>query len=426
MTLLTIYLVPLVLIPSRLVLRPLGAVGTPANMVAGVALLWWLSSRVALHLGGWAGRQPVRTALGVFVTALLAGYASGMLRALVPVETRAADRFMIAALGWVGVSLLVADGVEARDRLEVLLRRVVLLGSLLAITGIIEFTTGYQVAQHIHVPGLRPNFPVEGIQSRSGFPRVAGTALHPIEFGVVLAMILPLALRQALHAQRVRDRIPILLIAFALPTAVSRSATLGTAVGMLVLFAGWSARRRVNALFTVALFLVLVSIALPGLLTAITDLFVNFNSDISTTTRTADYGAVADLIRAHPWFGSGTGTYIPDVGRILDNQYLLSLIETGIAGVAALLGLFLTAMSCARGARAVSRDPSTRELGQALAASVTVGLLTWVTFDAFSNPMASGMLFLLIGCCGALWRLEVGLADPARLDRSAPAARADG
>ncbi|MGB8650519.1 MAG: O-antigen ligase family protein [Mycobacteriales bacterium] len=412
---LTAYLVLLVLLPSRLVVGPLGAVGTPAAVVAAGSALWWASSRAVPHLGGSLGRQPVRIVLSVFFTVLLTGYAAGMLRPLLPVEARAADRLMLASVGWIGVALLCADGVSDRSRLEVLLRRLVLLGAVLAVVGIVEFVFGIQVAQRIHVPGLRANFPVEGILSRAGFRRVAGTALHPIEFGVVLAMILPLALRQALLASKTRERLPVVLIAFALPMALSRSATLGTAAGLLVLFFGWSQRRRVNALAAGGLFLLVLPTALPGVVTAIKGLFVNIGADPSTTTRTEDYSAVWGMIKAQPWFGRGAGTFVPSVYRILDNQYLLTLIESGVVGVLALLAVFLTAMTCARGARAVSRDESTRELGQALTASVTVGLVTWVTFDAFSNPMASGILFLLVGCSGALWRLAMQENAPERL-----------
>lgn len=424
---LTAYLLLLIGIPSRLVLGPLGAVGTPAALLALGCALWWLSSRVVPHLGGHVGRQPVRVAVGLFATALLAGYAAGMLRAVTPVETRASDRLMLATAGWMGVALLTADGVRDRERMEVLVRRLVWCAAALAVVGIVEFALGIQVAKDIHVPGLHPSYPVEGIQSRAGLRRVAGTALHPIEFGVVLAMVLPLAIRQAHGSRRRLDRVPLLLIAVALPMALSRSTVLGTAVGFLVLCAGWSVRRRANALLAGTLFLAALPVLLPGVLPALQSLFLNISKDPSTTTRTDDYAVVWSMVRVRPWFGSGTGTFVPELYRILDNQYLLTVVESGILGVLALMGVFLTAMTCARGARTMASTEGTRELGQALTASVAVAGFMWVTFDAFSNPMASGVLFLLVGCCGALWRLAAADADPGRLERPGVApARADG
>jgi polysaccharide biosynthesis protein PslJ len=40
-----------------------------------------------------------------------------------------------------------------------------------------------------------------------------------------------------------------------------------------------------------------------------------------------------------------------------------------------------------------------------LVASILVSMTGFLTFDALAFPMSSGLLFLLIGCCGAQWRL---------------------
>lgn len=405
---LSAFLVLLVCLPSRLVLAPLGAVGTPATVLGILAAVWWATSRIVPHLGGAMGRQPVRLALAVFATAMLIGYTSGMLRPLVGVETRSADRFMLALIGWCGIALLCADGVTTRARCDVLVRRIVLAGAFLASLGLVQFATGLDVAQLVHLPGLHENAPVESIQVRSSFRRVAGTALHPIEFGVVLAMVLPLALSRALSSALLRDRLPVLLIAFALPMSLSRSAVLGTAAAMAVLMAGWSWRRRLNVLAVIVLMLAVQRAAIPGLLGTLKSLFVYIGVDPSTTGRTDDYAQVWEMVLERPLFGRGTGTYVPSVYRILDNQYLITLLEAGLFGVLALVGLLLTGMTCARGARQRSVDPATHELGQALCASLTVALVSFVTFDAFSFPMVSGLLFLLLGTTGALWRLERG------------------
>ena len=77
--------------------------------------------------------------------------------------------------------------------------------------------------------------------------------------------------------------------------------------------------------------------------------------------------------------------------------------------------LLLTGIFAARGARRLSTDERTRDLGQALAASIVVPATALFTFDAFSFPLFTGVMFLLLGACGTLWRLErerVGLAPP--------------
>ena len=58
--LLSIYAVALLLVPSRYVVGPLGALGTPAKVIGLIALVWWLASRLDGGLGAARGQQPMR------------------------------------------------------------------------------------------------------------------------------------------------------------------------------------------------------------------------------------------------------------------------------------------------------------------------------------------------------------------------------
>ncbi len=121
--------------------------------------------------------------------------------------------------------------------------------------------------------------------------------------------------------------------------------------------------------------------------------------------RTDDYGPLFALWRKTPWLGRGLGTFDPGENRYLDNQYLGSLIDTGVIGLAALIVLLLVVMGCARGARRRSSDTQTRDLASAMLASIAAAAVTFATFDALAFPMNAGVLFLLFGCVGTLWRL---------------------
>jgi polysaccharide biosynthesis protein PslJ len=156
-----------------------------------------------------------------------------------------------------------------------------------------------------------------------------------------------------------------------------------------------------------ALFAVVMKVAIPGLLGTMRSLVLDYKSDPSVQGRTNDYSVIGPLISERPWFGRGFMTFMPDRYLYLDNQYLLGLIETGIIGVLALVALFLVGMTLARGARRRATDPATRDLGQSLAAALFVTLVTCATFDFLSFPTARGLSFLLVGCAGALWRLQV-------------------
>ena len=83
--------------------------------------------------------------------------------------------------------------------MDVLLRRLTYLGGAIASLGLLQFATGQPFTNYIQIPGLSINNELVSVLNRGGLVRPAGTAIHPIEFGAVLTMILPLALRALLH-----------------------------------------------------------------------------------------------------------------------------------------------------------------------------------------------------------------------------------
>lgn len=408
-TLLSIYLMMLVLIPARFIFGPLGAVGTPGVLVGLVAAGWWCVSRLMPSLAtSVPGVQPVRTTILGFAWVMVLTYGFAFTRALTSIESGGADRAIIALAALCGTTLLACDGIESHEQLERLLRRLVIAAVILAAFGILQFTTGVDPAQLLRLPGLGQSGELRSIQEGGAVRRVASTALHPIEFGVVLILALPFALHYAFHApavRRKREWAKVMIIGVAVPMSVSRSAVLGVVVVMLFLMRGWSWRRRFNIGASVMMLLAGMHAVIPGLLGTIKSLILNAGSDPSVQGRTDDYGPLFALWRKTPWLGRGLGTFDPGENRYLDNQYLGSLIDTGVIGLAALIVLLLVVMGCARGARRRSSDTQTRDLASAMLASIAAAAVTFATFDALAFPMNAGVLFLLFGCVGTLWRL---------------------
>lgn len=414
---LTVYVLLLYWIPSRLVVGPLGATGTPANVLGLMAFAWWGCAHLIPSGEPIGGIQPVRIAVMLFGAAVLASFAAANLFLFDSQELTGAVRALLAIAAAAGPCLLAADALSTLAALNSLLRRIVKVVSLVAALGIIQFFTGADIAGTFKFPGLRANYGFGAPAQRSIFNRVQATAIHPIEFGVVLAFTLPLAVHFAVTADRGRRRVPVafaVLIAFGLFTSVSRSAVLGVATAGAVLMAGWSRRQRLQALKITGLFLVVVRLAVPGLLGTIRSLFTNILSDPSTTGRTDDYRVVGRFIAEKPFFGRGMFTFLPQKFITLDNQYLLTVVEMGFVGLTALLLMYLVGILSARGARRRSTDPATRQLAQALAGTITAAMVTAATFDVLSFPMATGTLFLLLGIAGALWRLTGGPEEVGR------------
>lgn len=407
-SLLTIYLVLLIAVPSRLVFGAIGSTGTPAAVVGVVALVWWGASRIVPSIGGATGLQPVRTTVLAFCVAVALSEIAGAARAMDGVETRAANAslFGLAAAG--GVAWLAADGIDRLARLLVLVDRIVIGGAALASLGIVQFFTGFDITKYLWFPGTHINGDLQLIQIRDGFNRVAGTAVHPIEFGVVLATIFPIAVHQAMHRgsdSRLRRVAPALLIAAALPMSLSRSAILGVIAAGLVLALGWTWPQRANAAVVTVGFLGVMRAVIPGLLGTLRNLFTNLQSDSSYVARTNHAQEAWNYIGAAPWIGRGFGTFLPERYVLLDNQYLGTLAETGIIGLVALVSVFCAAFVVAHHVSQTILDPELQSLGRALAASAVVPLVTYVTYDAFSLRMGVGITFLLLGCAGAFWRL---------------------
>jgi len=403
---LTLFIVALLAIPSKLIVGPLGGAGTPAEIIGLGLGAWWVMMRLV-----WRPthrlRQPVSIAALVFAAAVFASYIAAASRVIAPAEQRAADMGLLSVLAWLGILFVASDGPADRKELDILLRRLCIGGAAIATLGILQFITKQSYTNYLHLPGLKVNADFTSVSSRNGLARPAGTALHPIEFGAVLTTILPISLHYALTDKR-RNLIarwyPVLAIAVAVPVSISRSAIVSAVVVLCFLLPTWS--RSVRRWATAALVVLTVFLygASPGLIKTLTDLFSGISNDPSAQSRTGSYGLAWDFISRAPVFGRGFPTFLSSY-RILDNQYLGILIYMGFVGLIALLAFLLTGMITALRVRLSSTDETVRSLAQALAASVAAAIWSFAVFDAFSFPMAASLLFMVLGCVGALRRV---------------------
>ncbi|WP_051938969.1 O-antigen ligase family protein [Phaeacidiphilus oryzae] len=406
-TVLTGYLALALFIPSNLALPALGGVGTPANVFALLGLLWYLATWLAGRITPPPGTRGPRIAVCVLAGAVLLGYVADAARGSSHEELLGADRGLIGLLVWVGLIVLSSAGVQRRDRLDLLMRRLVLLGTVVAAIGYYDFFSASNIADSIHIPGLHTS--VTGIEAmdRGSFTRPRSTTAQPLEFGGMLAILLPFAIQQALdpvrrHQHVLRRWAPAAVMGGALPLTVSRTSIIGAAVVVLVMVPRWKPQRRWTALGLIAGSLAGFKVLVPGLLGTIGTLFSSFlsNSDSSTQARTVKYAEVLPYLAQRPLFGRGFGTFTPDLYFFTDNQYMLSAVELGAVGVLALLVLFASGIHSGGALRRLARTERDRELGQAFFASALVAMVISATFDALSFPMFAGVFFLILGAGG--------------------------
>ena len=411
-TLTIVFLALQFLIPARLVISGMGAVGRP-SVAMGIlfAFLWCLS---ALRPGGLpAGRQPIRWLIGIHFAVQLIGYAIGMYRIPVVVEANAGDRWIIFMTAMSGVALLIADGLQTRAQLDRILRVTVALTTVMAVVGILQYLRIIDLTRYVRIPGLSANSALLGTGSRGdlALARVAGTANHYIEFGVVLGLALPIALHFALFASKQgRSQalawLQVALIAAAIPMSISRAAIITTAITLALLFSVWKWRLRYGFLVVAGASTVVFYILTRGLVGTILSLFTHAESDPSIQNRLSDQSTVFALWHQSPVFGRGAGMIIPERYILLDNQFFVTLIAGGIVGVLALTSLFVVPYVMARSIRLRAPREEDRHLGQALAATFPAAYIASFTFDSFSFATFTGLLFVLIGVVGALWRLH--------------------
>lgn len=422
-----VYAVLLLCIPTRLIVGPIGAPGTPANLFAVALLLWWCCAQLA-GLGRIKGLTPLRVCVALFVSAVLLSFAAGHTAGwfqpadihqrsdrrwaaatadeVTTIVSSAADRGLLALAGWLGILLITAEGVRSWRELERVVRWLVGAGAVVAGLGMIQYFTGRNVAALIHIPGLTSLINFGEALSRSELNRIVSTAAHPIELGVAMASLLPLTLHVALHTRKPIAWVPVVLVGAAALMSVSRSAVVVAGVALLVLWLGWPLRYKIIAVAIAPVAAVAARAALPGLLGSISSLFTGLSGDPSVVGRTSDYPLIFGLIAQRPLLGQGLFTFVPTVYRTVDNQALILLLELGFLGTIAFGALVITLVIGALRPRFRGGSPQQAHLGIAVAASALGVITSYVTFDALSFRQVAGLTFLYLGLCGAVWQLS--------------------
>jgi hypothetical protein len=410
--LLVVYIALLLVLPSRLVLPGLGAAGTPADVWGLLLLLLWCLSR--LLPGRHPRGGPARIALVLFFVTGLTSYAAGWVRGLPIYEAHGADRYLIGLLSALGVGLTALDAPATRRQLDRILVAACWFGGFMSSVGIGQYLTHKDLSAYIKPPGLIYNFQLIGIGQRSNsasLDRVAGTAQHFIEFGSVIALLLPIALHYALHAPPGRTRklrwALVLVLAVGAPLSIARSATLGLLIGAVMLLSIWRGKAVVVGIVAGIIGLIGMRVAFPGLLGTIKGLFTYWNQDSSISARTSDYATVSQYFAERPWFGRGAGTFLPGWYIVLDNEYLGTLVAGGLVTLVGVIALFTSPFLIGRHLRRHGTDAETRHLGQALAAAGLISVVLSGTFDSLSFPTFAGLVIVVVGGTGALWRLNL-------------------
>jgi hypothetical protein len=292
-------------------------------------------------------------------------------------------------------------------------------GVIVSVLAVIESRTGYNPFAHLSfIPGFEPRLDLSTTLpqdvARYGKVRAFGPAQHPIALGALLAMLIPLAVYLAFATRRRIWWGAALVLAVGANAAVSRTPMVMLAVSLVavILLRPRQALRYWPALFPA---LVVVHFALPGTIGSIRAQFFPKGGLIaqqevhpgsqSSAGRVADLGPSLGESSQKPLFGEGVGTRIttgPTANaRLLDDQWLGTLLETGAVG---LLGwIWMIWRFLRRTGREARHDHTERGwLLCALVASVAGFGVGMFFYDAFAFIQVTFVFFFLLGLGAAV------------------------
>ncbi len=165
----------------------------------------------------------------------------------------------------------------------------------------------------------------------------------------LLVLILPVLLAYYFSLEK-RDKLrPLFLAAFVLGwlavfLTLGKGAVVSLLLGLAYLFYKLKNRRVIIAL-SLASFVVLSVLVLTPFFVGLFDRLANIFVDVNSKFRLDEYRTALKIVKDHLWLGVGSGQQLlyyqkllnPDYRELVNNFFLQSLIDYGVAGLAGLL-----------------------------------------------------------------------------------------
>lgn len=389
----------------------------PYRLLVGFVAFAWLTSmlidpRVKFR------RTGLEAPLGLFVVSALGSNLVNPGRSA-SLMTEVVKKFTFF-VSFLIVLYLVRSVVKTRVDLDFLLKFFVGGGAVLAILTIIQDRTRFNVFDHLQ--GVVPLLHFNGLaydDAHGSRVRAYASAQHAIALGAGLVMLVPLAVYLVKRTGQHRWRAALIIIL--LGTLATRSRTSIVMLVVLALVYVILRPHEMKRLWPLIIpFLLAAHIALPGVFGTFQSAFfpkgglvAQQKSGAGTygSGRIADLGPGLSELGRHPILGEGFGTRITDRGSgmanapILDDQWLGTLLETGVVGAAAWVWLFVRMTR--RLGRAAKRDRSPHGwLLAGLAGAVVSYAAGMCFYDSFSFIQEVFILFILLGVGSAALALQ--------------------
>jgi hypothetical protein len=319
---------------------------------------------------------------------------------------------------------LTVSVVRTRAVLERVLTVLVVAGCIEGIGAVLQRKTGTNIFDKLHV--LLPMFSynpgaILSTLVRGGAIRATASAGHPIELSSTMAMLLPIAIYLAVSRKQKGWWVAALILLAGDFAGGSRTGVIGIAVIVLV-FLCLRPRQVLRCWPALIPTLVVVHFLLPGALGGVTgalfpsggllkqqtQTFVGRGGVVDETSRLSRLGpSLHEFSQHNPLFGEGYGTRVvgnlangqpnpADNAQVLDDQWLGTLLETGILGIVGWLWLFARVIRRLAARSKLERGSPEGWLPVALAGSVGAFASSMATYDAFGFTQATFLMFTLV------------------------------
>ncbi|ANZ26211.1 polymerase [Rhodococcus sp. WB1] len=403
---------------------PLKSNGSPARMAAvmlfGLVVLGFLTvRRTTTH----PTVNPGVVVMLLFFLLLTLVYGIGLLRTGDALVEANKTRAIITLVANVGVALYVLVRIESTRQRTIILGCLTVGLAFACSVGLLQSLTSIDLRFLFMPPGFVVNLDPEYLQftERRGAVRVVGTSEHAIEFSVLAAVTVPMTIHFARYATRRSARWAAVatcgVALVSMPAAISRTGVLTLLACLLVYMFAFQVRQLVLAAVAGAAAIMGYAVAFPETLDALWRTITGSEQDDSILTRTADYAAVSQTFRENPVFGVGLGGAPPSAYQLLDNEWLRTIVQGGVVGLAAMI--LLTGGAIFGISAGLRRATSPRERDQAyMMGSVLVGILvSSTTFDLFFYQQATFVFFIVFGLLWSTFSVSVPEIDsPDRYD----------
>jgi O-antigen ligase len=364
----------------------------------------WLLSLAAGGPGSPRWRfTTIHAGIGLFVIVAFLSVvlnATDLARAL---ELDLVTKKLTLLAAFFSIFLVVASSVRPSE-VRPFMTLILVLGAICAFGVIWEYRFGFNLFYGWSDRLLPGFFSVTAVDT-TGYDEIGRrTVIGPAELGLeavaMLSMALPIALVRFIHSNRMRERLlcglAICLLLGAMIATYRKSAILAP-IAICLILAYYRRRELLRLAPLGALILVAVPVLAPNALGSITEQFEPSRLTVATVSdRVSDYDAIRPDVLSHLAFGRGFGSYEHTTYRILDNDLLLRIVETGLVGLAAfilMIGLvFATAAPIIRRRDSVRAPPAL-----AIAAAAGAFLVLSDLFDIMSFPHTPYILMTLLG-----------------------------